>query len=142
MPVPPAFRFHHISLSVADLDRQEAWYRTAFGLSKVDERLELPGAGVRTVVASDGTGLRVEFTERRGSTPVTHADPYAATAAQTFTHLALQVPNLDAAFNRLTTECDALPVAPPGPGATKGMRYAYVHDPEGNLIELIEVDTG
>jgi len=140
MSVRPAFRFHHVSLSVADLDRQEAWYRTAFGLRQVDERLELPEAGVRTVVVSDGAGLRVEFTERRGSTPVTNPDPYAATAAQTFTHLALQVPDLETAFKRLTTECGAPSVAPPGPGATEGMRYAYVHDPEGNLIELIEAD--
>lgn len=142
MSVPLAFRFHHVSLSVADLDRQEAWYRTAFGLSQVDERLELPEAGVRTVVVSDGAGLRVEFTERRGSTPVTYPDPYAATAVQTFTHLALQVPDLETAFKRLTTECGAPAVTPPGPGATEGMRYAYVHDPEGNLIELIEADAG
>jgi catechol 2,3-dioxygenase-like lactoylglutathione lyase family enzyme len=142
MPVPPAFRFHHISLSVADLDAQEAWYRAAFGLTRTEERLDLPEAGVRTAVLSDGAGLRVEFTERAGSTPVRNADPYAATATQTFTHLALQVPNLDAAFSRLTTEHDAPAVTEPGPGASAGMRYAYVHDPEGNLIELIESVAG
>ncbi|MGX1916143.1 VOC family protein [Streptomyces phaeochromogenes] len=26
----------------------------------------------------------------------------------------------------------------PAPGASEGMRYAYVADPEGNLLELIE----
>jgi catechol 2,3-dioxygenase-like lactoylglutathione lyase family enzyme len=134
----PSFRFHHVSLSVADLDVQEAWYRTALGLAEVEERLELPEAGVRTVILGNGGGLRVEFTERRGSTPVLTPDPYAATAAQTFTHLALQVPDLDAAFKRLTAECAASTVVEPGPGATDGVRYAYVHDPEGNLLELIE----
>lgn len=134
----PAFRFHHISLSVADLDTQEAWYRAALGLDQVDERLELPDAGVRTAVLSDGAGMRIEFTERTGSTPVNHPDPYAATSTQTFTHLALQVADLDAAFHRLTVEHSAPIVAEPGPGATDGMRYAYLHDPEGNLIELIE----
>lgn len=134
-----SFRFHHVSLSVADLDVQEAWYRTALGLNEVDERLELPEAGVRTVILGDGGGLRIEFTERRGSTPVLNSDPYAATATQTFTHLALQVPNLDAAFKRLVVECGASAVVEPGPGATDGVRYAYVHDPEGNLIELVEV---
>jgi catechol 2,3-dioxygenase-like lactoylglutathione lyase family enzyme len=136
--MPPAFRFHHISLSVADLDAEQAWYRAALGLTKTDEHLELPAAGVRTAVLSDGGGLRVELTERAGSTPVLRPDPYAATAAQTFTHLALQVPDLDAAFRRLTEEHAAAAVAEPGPGATSGMRFAYVHDPEGNLIELIE----
>jgi catechol 2,3-dioxygenase-like lactoylglutathione lyase family enzyme len=134
----PAFRVHHISLSVADLDVQESWYRTAFGLDQVEERLELPDAGVRTAILSDGAGLRVEFTERAGSAPVDTPDPFAATARQTFTHLALQVADLDAAFKRLTTECGAAAVVEPGPGATEGVRYAYVHDPEGNLIELIQ----
>jgi glyoxylase I family protein len=133
-----AFRFHHISVSVADLSRQEAWYRAALGLTTVDERLELPEAGVRTAVLSDGAGLRVEFTERAASEPVVHADPFAATATQTFTHLALQVADLDSAFEQLTAEHGAGPVSAPAPGVTTGMRFAYVHDPEGNLLELIE----
>jgi catechol 2,3-dioxygenase-like lactoylglutathione lyase family enzyme len=138
----PAFRFHHVSLSVADIDAQEAWYRAALGLATTDEHLDLPEAGIRTAMLSDGAGLRVEFTERAGSAPVPTPDPYAATAAQTFTHLALQVPDLDAAFERLTTEYRAPAVSAPGPGATAGMRYAYIHDPEGNLIELIETTAG
>ncbi|HWG24075.1 VOC family protein [Actinospica sp.] len=134
-----AVRFHHISLSVADLAAQEAWYGGAFGLTHVDERLEMPEAGVRTVVLSDATAaVRVEFVERPASSPVAHTDPFAATAAQTFTHLALQVANLDAAFARLTGECGAATVSPPAPGVTEGMRYAYITDPEGNLLELIE----
>ncbi|MER8161332.1 VOC family protein [Streptomyces sp. NPDC094472] len=133
-----AVRFHHISLSVADLSAQEAWYGDALGLTQVEERLEMPEAGVRTAVLSDATGLRVEFVERPGSSPVSHADPFAATALQTFTHLALHVPDLDAAFRRLTVECGAAPVSSPAPGVTEGMRYAYIADPEGNLLELIE----
>src|SRR5258708_3830234 len=98
----PAVRFHHVSLSVADLAAQEAWYGSALGLTHVEERLELPEAGVRTVVLSDAADLRVEFVERPGSSPAAPADPSAATAVQTFTPLALQVPNLDAVFARLT----------------------------------------
>lgn len=129
---------HHVSLSVADLASMEDWYGKVFGLTRVEERLDLPEAGIRTVVLANKAGLRVEFTERSGSTPVTHADPYAATAAQTFAHLALHVADLDAAFLLLTTEGGADSVSPPAPGATDGMRYAYIHDPESNLLELIE----
>lgn len=135
-------RFHHISLSVADLPAQEAWYGGAFGLTQVDERVEIPEAGVRTVVLSNASDLRVEFVERSGSTPVAHTDPFAATAVQTFTHLALQVRDLEAAFTRLTGECGAASVSLPAPGASEGMRFAYVADPEGNLIELIEASRG
>ncbi|MGW2225922.1 VOC family protein [Streptomyces formicae] len=133
-----AARFHHVSLSVADLAAQESWYADAFGLTQVEERLEMPEAGVRTVVLSDAAGLRVEFVERSGSRPVSHTDAFAATAVQTFTHLALQVPDLDDTFARLTQECGAAAVSRPAPGASEGMRYAYVADPEGNLLELIE----
>jgi catechol 2,3-dioxygenase-like lactoylglutathione lyase family enzyme len=140
MPAPLAPAFHHISISVADLPAQESWYGSAFGLTRVEERLDLPDAGIRTAVLSNRAGLRVEFTERSGSAPVTHADPYAASAAQTFAHLALQVPDLEVAFTALTAELGAGTVSPPAPGATDGMRYAYVHDPEGNLIELVELN--
>jgi glyoxylase I family protein len=137
-----AVGFHHISLSVADLSAQEAWYGDAFGLTQVEERLEMPEAGVRTAVLSDGAGLRVEFVQRPGSSPASHTDPFAATAVQTFTHLALHVPDLDAAFARLTVDCGAAPVSSPAPGVTEGMRYAYIADPEGNLLELIETSGG
>lgn len=133
----PVARFHHISVSVADLDAQRAWYAGALGLTRVEETLELPDAGIRTAVVANTAGLRVEFTQRAGSAPLTHPDPYAATATQTYAHLALEVPDLDAAFARLTDGFGAQPVSAPAPGATEGMRYAYVHDPEGNLIELI-----
>ncbi|WP_194927806.1 VOC family protein [Catenulispora pinisilvae] len=137
MPTAPTFRVHHVSLSVADLDAQESWYRKALGLAQVEERLDLPDAGVRTAILSDGAGLRVELTERAGSTPVETPDPFAATARQTYTHLALQVADLDGTFRWLTTDCEAPVVVEPGPGASEGVRYAYIHDPEGNLIELI-----
>ncbi|HEV3170141.1 MAG TPA: VOC family protein [Actinocrinis sp.] len=135
-----AVRFHHICLSVADLAAQEAWYGSAFGLTQVDERLEVPEAGVRAVILSDAAGLRVQFVERPGSTPVAYTDPFAAAGAQTFSHLGLQVPDLEAAFARLTGECGAAPISSPAAGVAEGMRYAYVADPEGNLLELIETE--
>ncbi|WP_229840514.1 VOC family protein [Streptomyces brasiliensis] len=72
---------------------------------------------MRTAVLSDRAGLRVEFAERSGSAPVTHTDPFAATAAQTFTHLALEVTDLDAASARLTGERGAGHVSPPAPAS-------------------------
>jgi catechol 2,3-dioxygenase-like lactoylglutathione lyase family enzyme len=138
MPSPDT-RFHHVSLSVADLPALERWYGDAFGLDQIEERVELPEAGVRTAVLSDGRGLRVELIERGDSRPVSHPDPLTAAADRTFGHLALQVPDLDAAFAHLTEACGARTVSPPAPGASPGMRYAYVHDPEDNLLELLEV---
>jgi catechol 2,3-dioxygenase-like lactoylglutathione lyase family enzyme len=138
----PAARFHHVGLSVADLDALERWYGAALGLDRVEERVDLPAAGVRTAVLSDGHGLRIELIERSGSRRVPRPDPLAAAGEQTYGHLALRVPDLDAAFARLTGDCGAGPVSVPAPGASAGMRFAYVHDPEGNLLELVEVQGG
>lgn len=59
----PETAFHHVSLSVADLTAQEAWYAAAFGLTEVEERVDLPDAGVRTAVIANGRGLRLELVE-------------------------------------------------------------------------------
>jgi catechol 2,3-dioxygenase-like lactoylglutathione lyase family enzyme len=51
--------------------------------------------------------------------------------------LALEVDDLETAFSDLTAS-GAPPVSPPAPGASPGVRFAYVQDPEGNLLELIQ----
>nr|WP_234021707.1 VOC family protein [Streptomyces sp. 351MFTsu5.1] len=141
LPTPTA-RFHHVSLSVADLDALERWYGAALGLDQVEERVDLPEAGVRTAVLSDGHGLRIELIEREGSQQVSRPDPLSAAGERTYGHLALQVVDLDAVFARLTDTLEAGAVSEPGQGASAGMRFAYVHDPEGNLLELIEIRGG
>ena len=37
-PAIPGIRFDHVSISVADLDAQVAWYQQAFGFAEVAER--------------------------------------------------------------------------------------------------------
>ncbi len=65
--LPAASRFHHVSLSVADLDAAERWYQQALGLTDVIERFELPEPAVRTVVLQGASGLRVELIGRAAS---------------------------------------------------------------------------
>src|SRR6266851_4300008 len=63
----PELRFHHVSLSVADLDAQQDWYARSLGLTQVIERFELPEPRVRTVVLQAPNGVRIELIERAGS---------------------------------------------------------------------------
>jgi catechol 2,3-dioxygenase-like lactoylglutathione lyase family enzyme len=42
IPAIPAIRFNHVSISVADLDAQVAWYQKALGFAEVVEQYELP----------------------------------------------------------------------------------------------------
>ena len=128
---------HHVGLSVADLDAEQRWYRSNLGLNEVVERVQLPEPPVRTVVLRAPSGLRLELIELAGSEPSSADNPLDAARTQTYGHLALEVDDLDAAFSELTA-AGAHPVSPPAPGATPGNRFAYVQDPEGNLLELIQ----
>jgi catechol 2,3-dioxygenase-like lactoylglutathione lyase family enzyme len=136
---PFTAHFHHISLSVANLDAQQHWYEQALGLHEVVEQFELPDPPVRTVVLRASNGLRVELIERTGSTRTqAFNDPLDASRTQGYGHWALEVASLDQAFTQLT-EAGAQPVWPPALAVQPGARFAYVKDPEGNLLELIEL---
>jgi catechol 2,3-dioxygenase-like lactoylglutathione lyase family enzyme len=130
-------RSHHIAVSVADLDMQQRWYQQALGLDEVVEQFELPEPRVRTVVLLAANGLRIELIEREGSTAQAFRDPLEAARTQGFSHWALEVEDLDQTFAALSA-MGAQPVSPPAPAVQPGARFAYVRDPEGNLLELIQ----
>jgi glyoxylase I family protein len=52
-------------------------------------------------------------------------------------HVAFDVVGVDAAFDRLLA-LGATPVMPPQPSPEPGVRVAFVADPEGNLVELLD----
>jgi predicted enzyme related to lactoylglutathione lyase len=52
-------------------------------------------------------------------------------------HWALTVEDLDTVFAQVL-DAGATEVTPPAPAARAGARFAYVKDPEGNLLELIQ----
>lgn len=139
MPGPDlALSVHHTSLSVADLDAQRAWYQQALGLRHVVEQYELDQPAVRTTVLESDSGVRLELIERAGASRArAFTDPLDAAVTLGFGHWALSVPDLDAAFTAITA-AGGTPVWPPADAVQPGGRFAYVKDPEGNLIELIQ----
>jgi len=129
---------HHTSLSVADLDAQRAWYQRALGLHEVVEEFQLDEPAVRTVVLRSGSGVRLELIERAGATRHrAYADPLDAASTLGFGHWAVSVRDLDAAFDAIVA-AGGVAVWPPADAVQPGARFAYVKDPEGNLIELIQ----
>jgi len=143
MTSAPAFtiRFHHVSLSVAELAAQRRWYQEALGFTEVIEEFEVPEAGVRTAVLQAGGGARIELIERSGSARnETFGDPMDTLRGQGYGHWALEVDDLDHTFATLTA-LGAQPIWPPADAVQPGARFAYVKDPEGNLIELIQPPT-
>jgi catechol 2,3-dioxygenase-like lactoylglutathione lyase family enzyme len=129
--------FDHVGLSVADLDAQRTFYAEALGLSEVEEEFAMAEAQIRTAILRGPGGLKIELIERGGSTPQEYADPYDGAGTQGYFHWALRVDDLDARFVHLLAS-GATEVSAPAPAVRAGARFAYVKDPEGNLIELIQ----
>jgi lactoylglutathione lyase len=137
-PVAPAATFDHVGLSVADLGEATDWYCAALGLAREFE-FEVPHVGLRGAMLLSPSGYRVELLERAGS--ARHAapprSPDEAALRRGFGHMCLDVPDVDTAHAALLAAGAAdrmSPRASPEPG----VRMAFVADPEGNLIELID----
>ena len=130
-----AIRAHHAGLTVTDLDAAKAWYRAAFGFEPQLE-FELPG-GVRGAMLRSAQGARVELFEVPGSVAgLSDADPPTAMRTRGFGHIGLEADDLDHAY-ATALEAGGRTVWEPRNSPEPGMRMAFVHDPEGNLIELI-----
>lgn len=130
------FAYDHVGLAVADLDTQCRFYCAAFGLLE-EARTEFPNAQTRTAFLSSSTGLQIELIERKGSVPHAFANAYDGAGTQGFFHWALAVDDLDSAFNDVLA-AGATRVSAPADAVRPGVRFAYVKDPEGNLLEMIQ----
>jgi len=130
--------FDHVGISVADLDAATDWYCAALGLDR-EFAFEVPHAGLRGVMLLSDAGYRVELLERAGSAPPGPAPrgPDEAVLRRGFGHMCLDVPDVDAAHAGLLA-AGAADRMPPRPSPEAGIRMAFVADPEGNLIELID----
>jgi catechol 2,3-dioxygenase-like lactoylglutathione lyase family enzyme len=130
------FAFHHVGLSVGNVDAQQRFYRDAFGLTP-EQQAEIPRAGVRMAILHGPNGLRIELVERTGSTEQNFADVYDGASVQGYFHFAVQVADLDTTYDDVLSAGATSVSAPAAATMLPGLRYAYVKDPEGNLIELL-----
>jgi glyoxylase I family protein len=129
--------FDHVGLCVAELEAAQAFYARAFGF-ELQLAFELPHE-TRGAMMTHPSGMRFELFERPGSRPaaVQGAMPLDALAARGYGHFALKTLEIEAVFERAVTE-GARPMVPPGPSPEPGVRFAFLADPEGNLVELVE----
>lgn len=133
---------HHYGITVSDLDRTLAFYRDVLDLDVLAEfsvggeafatGVDVPGASAEFVHLEAGDA-RIELVEYgpegdRRSRPSLN-EPGA-------THLGLAVDDLDSVYAELPDSVDTLSE----PQTTEsGTRILFVRDPEGNLVELLDV---
>lgn len=132
-------RLDHIGISVPDLEAATRWYRTALHLTE-ERAFSVPGTGLRGVMLRHAGGYRVELLHRPDAEPGLMADgPLEAAGTLGYGHLCLSVDTpaeVDTEFARLVAAGAAVRMRP-CPAPRPDARMAFVADPFGNLIELI-----
>jgi catechol 2,3-dioxygenase-like lactoylglutathione lyase family enzyme len=83
--------------------------------------------------------MRLELFERAGSVAgIQGATPIEALATRGYGHFALAAADIDAVFAS-ALEAGARAVFEPARSPEPGVRFAFLADPEGNLVELVEL---
>ena len=130
-------RFDHVGISVADLEQACEWYCRALHLS-VETQFAVTGTDLRGIMLRHDSGYRIELLHRPGSAPGLQPDsPLTAAGTRGYGHFCLCVEDVDGEFDKLIA-AGATMRMPPSPSPRKGARVAFLADPEGNLIELLD----
>ncbi len=129
---------NHVGLSVKNLDTEKQWYEKVFGMQE-EQHFELPKYNVRTVLLRSPNGLGMELIEVKGAARKRdYKNALDAASDLGYGHWAIVVSNLQQAYSQLVA-AGAASVSAPAPAVQAGGSFAYVKDPEGNLIEIMQV---
>jgi catechol 2,3-dioxygenase-like lactoylglutathione lyase family enzyme len=126
-------QFHHVTLSVSDVDRVSHWYADVLGFQIRDRfTLTRPDNQKIQIVRVEIPGLRMNISQFPG-----FISPERSGENQGWRHLALQVDNIDQSYQRLQKQgvqflTEPFTYDPPG------YRIAFFRDLEGNILELYQ----
>ena|SRR5579875_3479611 len=127
----------HVGLSVADLEAAGAFYAAAFDFQP-EFPFTLGDTGIRGVMLRHPAGHRLELFQAPSSREgLRAATPIEALGTRGYGHVALAAPDIEAPFTR-ALQAGARTLVAPGPSPEPGVRFAFLADPEGNLVELVE----
>jgi catechol 2,3-dioxygenase-like lactoylglutathione lyase family enzyme len=137
-PLPAARGAHHVGLSVADLESMIAFYRDGLGFA-VEVAFELPGGVAAGAMLRRPDGAGLELLRHAASAGTPPPDPPAAMQRRGYGHWALAVTEVATTHERLLSAgarevWSPRPAPPPATGS-----MSFLADPEGNLLELVEI---
>ncbi len=126
------FRFLHTMLRVRDLDKSLDFYTRLLGMKLLRKKDFPTGEFTLAFVGygDEASDTVVELTHNWGQEE-------AYTLGDGFGHLAIAVPDIHATCEQLAAEGVPIP-RPPGPMKHGGSVIAFIDDPDGYKIELIE----
>lgn len=126
----------HGGVSVADLDVSRTFYTQVLGFT-LEEEFRIPNTPIRGAVLINATGSRVELFCREGSEVGLPGHPTESTKQQGWFQLAFRVADLKATFDEVVAG-GATAVKLPFTAPDGRSQVAFIGDPDGNLIELIQ----
>jgi lactoylglutathione lyase len=120
----------HLALKVKDLDASLDFYRDRVGLPEI-LRLKRDDGSTWIVY------LRITDTQFLELFPGADSDRAPNESANGVNHLCLTIDDLDVEVARLAAA--GVEIKSPVKGGIDGNRGAWIHDPDGNRIELMEM---
>jgi lactoylglutathione lyase len=118
--------FLHTCLNVADVDRALEWYTEQLGFEETWGFETEDGETENRYVAADN-GVELQLSETDGVTPTESGDRWD--------HIAVKVDDVDAAFEEIENHGVR---SEPEDQAIVPARTAFIEDPDGHVVELVE----
>ncbi|MUV88381.1 VOC family protein [Natronomonas sp. CBA1123] len=116
----------HTCLNVSDVDQSIEWYTENLDFEE-SWGFETPDGETVNRYVADDNGVELQLSDTEGQTP--------SEEGELWDHLAVKVDDVDAAFEEID---DHGVIKEPGDQPAAGARTAFVRDPDGHAIELIE----
>lgn len=126
--------FSHASIRISNMDRSIDFYVKLIGL-KLVSRQEIPrnNAEITFLQDPEGKGAKLELTLYRKQKKFIQADY----EDRVFDHLAFEIRNMDETLSTMRKEKVTITDEPFRLSSTSPL-IAFIEDPDGTLIELIE----
>ncbi len=116
----------HTCLNVSDVEQSIEWYVENLGFEE-SWGFETDDGETVNRYLTDENGVEIQLSETRGETPSEEGDLWD--------HLAVKVDDVDATFEAVDHHGVR---KKPGDQPAAGARTAFVFDPDGHAVELIE----
>lgn len=139
-------KFHHVGISVADLNRSVEFYQSNLGMDLAVKPFELGGddvervmglrdVKVKTCMMSKGT-LRLELFEFANPVPEPKNPAYPV-ANHGISHFGFEIENIDELYAHMIAR--GVHFHAPVTEFKGGVKATYARDPDGNVFELLEI---
>ena len=126
--------FDHTSIRTSNMDRSIDFYTRLMGLKLLNRReIKQNNAEIAFLQDPEGKGARLELTYYRKQKKFIQADY----EDRLFDHIAFEIKDMDKTISKLRSEKVTVTDEPYRLGPT-GPLIAFIEDPDGTLIELIE----